>query len=168
MSDLPCKKCGSTDRYKPHPGRKIGHCRPCNHAYRLRNLEKIQEYDRNRGTNKAKIYMAKRLKEDINFRVRHNLRTRIRRAIEIGQKSGSAVFDLGCSIDELKKHLERSFYLGSNGEWMSWECYGQWHIDHIKPLSSFDLTDRTQFLQACHYTNLQPLWAKDNASKGSK
>jgi hypothetical protein len=53
---------------------------------------------------------------------------------------------------------------------MSWGNYGfrGWHIDHIIPLASFDLTDREQFLKACHHTNLQPMWAKENLSKGSK
>ena len=50
---------------------------------------------------------------------------------------------------------------------MSWENHGEWHIDHIKPLQSFDLTDRQQFLEACHYANSQPMWASDNYAKGS-
>ncbi len=80
-----------------------------------------------------------------------------------GQKVGSAVRDLGCSVDKLKKHLESRFRFG-----MTWENYGMWHIDHIRPLASFDLTDRVQFLQACHYTNLQPLWAPENLGKGAR
>jgi hypothetical protein len=63
----------------------------------------------------------------------------------------------------LRARLEVKFQQG-----MSWDNYGQWHIDHIKPLAKFDLTDRTQFLAACHYTNLQPLWAEDNLSKGAR
>lgn len=64
-----------------------------------------------------------------------------------------------------KVYLESLFQPG-----MVWENYGNdgWHIDHVRPLSSFDLLDPVQFSQACHYTNLQPLWAKDNLSKGNK
>lgn len=98
---------------------------------------------------------------DINFRLRKNLRNRINSALTRGYKSGSAVSDLGCSIDELKEHLESKFQPG-----MSWDNYGEWHIDHIEPLSGFDLSERNQLLKACHYTNLQPLWAKENISKG--
>lgn len=65
--------------------------------------------------------------------------------------------------DELRAHLEAQFQAG-----MSWDNYGEWHIDHIKPLASFDLEDTDQLKLACHYTNLQPLWAKDNLSKGAK
>jgi hypothetical protein len=50
--------------------------------------------------------------------------------------------------------------------WSNWSLKG-WHIDHIKALSKFDLTNREQLLEACHYTNLQPLWAAENMSKGS-
>jgi hypothetical protein len=51
---------------------------------------------------------------------------------------------------------------------MTWDNYGDWHLDHKKPLISFDLTDLEQFRVAAHYTNLQPLWALDNLKKGSK
>jgi len=51
---------------------------------------------------------------------------------------------------------------------MNWENHGKWHIDHRLPLKHFDLTDREQFLKAVNYTNLQPLWAFDNISKGCK
>ena len=51
---------------------------------------------------------------------------------------------------------------------MTWDNYGEWHIDHIKPISSFDLKDAKNQKLAMHYTNLQPLWAKDNISKGNK
>jgi HNH endonuclease. len=53
---------------------------------------------------------------------------------------------------------------------MSWDNYGRdgWHIDHIRPCASFDLTDPEQQRQCFHYTNLQPLWAADNIRKGAK
>ena len=106
-----------------------------------------------------------RRKNDIQYRLNFMLRKRLTTAIKNNQKSGSAVKDLGCTIEELKQYLESKFSPG-----MTWDNHGLngWHIDHIKPLVSFDLTDRKQLLEACHYTNLQPLWAKDNLSKSDK
>ena len=108
-----------------------------------------------------------RVQNDLNFRLKLLLRTRLYCAVRDGQKSGSAVRDLGCSIEHLKLHLELFWDAG-----MNWENYGhkrgQWSIDHIKPLSRFDLTDRTQFLEANHYMNLQPLWQIDNVRKGNR
>jgi len=77
-------------------------------------------------------------------------------------KSGSGVKDLGCSIKDLKIYLEGKFKQGMS--WNNWGTKG-WHIDHIRPLSSFKLSERSNLLEACHYTNLQPLWAEDNILK---
>jgi hypothetical protein len=70
---------------------------------------------------------------------------------------------LGCTANELVKYLESRFLPG-----MSWENRKLWHIDHIRPLASFDLTDVEQRHRAFHYTNLQPLWAVDNFRKGAR
>ena len=101
----------------------------------------------------------------IKGRLEANLRARLYVAIKNNYKAGSAVSDLGCTVEELRAYLGRLFSPGMT--WWNWGVYG-WHIDHVKPLASFDLTDREQFKEACHYTNLQPLWAEDNLSKGSK
>ena len=106
-----------------------------------------------------------RRRADLNFKLKVSLRDRIRKALHSDAKTGSAVRDLGCSITELKRYLESKFQDGMT--WDNWGLRG-WHIDHIVPLSSFDLTDRAQFLKACHYTNLQPLWAEENWSKSDK
>ena len=115
--------------------------------------------------------VVKRTKErvatDPNFRLARNLRSRLGVAIKREFKAGSAVRDLGCSIPELRSHLESKF---ANG--MTWENYGKgpgkWNIDHIVPMVAFDLTNRQHVVLACHYLNLQPLWFEDNMSKGDK
>lgn len=67
---------------------------------------------------------------------------------------------------EFKLYIENYFPLYSG---MSWDNYGnKWEIDHFLPLSSFDLTDRTQVQEACHYTNLQPMWVSENRRKYNK
>lgn len=110
-----------------------------------------------RAENKKKRYLY-RLKTDTQERLKHNIRQRVRMAIN-GTKSQSVTKNLGCSWNDLKTHLESLFVAG-----MTWDNYGRtgWHIDHIKPLSFFNLSDNKEFQKACHYTNLQPLWAKDN------
>lgn len=95
------------------------------------------------------------------YKIAKRLRTRLYIAIRNQQKTGSAVRDLGCSIPELIDYFIPLFQEG-----MSWENHGEWHIDHIVPLTAFDLEDREQLLKACHFTNLQPLWAIDNIRKG--
>ena len=137
-------------------------------AYREANKDRIKEKDKiYYESNKDKIfsYYKNRLKTDIQYKLRHNLRARLKLAINNNQKIGSAVKDLGCTISELKSYLESKFSSGMT--WDNWALDG-WHIDHIKPLVGFDLTDRNQLLEACHYTNLQPLWATDNLIKSDK
>jgi hypothetical protein len=104
-----------------------------------------------------------RYKTDPSYRLTRVLRSRLNMAVRNSHKAGSAVRDLGCSIVELKKHLELQFQLGMT--WDNWTNDG-WHIDHKLPLSSFDLTKEENVKIACHYTNLQPLWAADNIRKG--
>lgn len=108
-------------------------------------------------------YYKKKRKENIQFKLSQNLRGRLRKALHGNYKTGSAVSDLGCSIDKFKLWLEMHWQDG-----MSWENYGDWNIDHIKPLDSFNLSDRNELLKAVHFTNLQPLWAKDNFRKSNK
>jgi hypothetical protein len=79
-------------------------------------------------------------------------------------KHASHIKDLGCSLEELKVYLESKFQDG-----MSWENYGTvWEIDHIKPLSRYDLTDCRIQAELVHYTNLQPLLIEENRKKGNK
>lgn len=104
-------------------------------------------------------YTKNKYKNDINYKLAHNLRNRLSKVINCG----SAVDNLGCTICELKTHLETQFQTG-----MTWDNYGKWHVDHIKPLSRFNLQNMVEFNKACHYANLQPLWAKDNLIKGNK
>ena len=95
--------------------------------------------------------------------IKRKLRSRLNKAIHGNYRTGSAVRDLGCSVENLRIFIEDRFQPG-----MSWDNYGQWHIDHVKPLSKFNLTDKKELKKACHYSNLQPLWAKDNLKKSNK
>lgn len=105
---------------------------------------------------------------NINARIASRLRSLLSTALDRNQKQCSAVRDLGCTMDEFRSHLESRFYSREDGTRMSFENYGEWHLDHIKPLSSFDLSLPGEQSQAIHFTNIQPLWREDNLSKGKR
>lgn len=106
---------------------------------------------------------------DMSFRLRINLANRIGQAVRYvwGHKSARTLDLIGCTIEELRAHLERQFQPG-----MSWENYGygddRWHIDHVRPCATFDLTDPAQQRMCFHYSNLQPLWQPDNFRKNKR
>lgn len=127
--------------------------------YKLKNADSIRE--------KARHYVSRKRKTDIEWRLRDLLRKRLKNALKYKKVETSFVRDLGCSISFLKDFIESKFSAG-----MDWSNHGpksnQWQLDHIVPLFTFDLTDKDQFLKACHYTNLQPLWYKDHLIKTIK
>ena len=136
--------------------------------YHKANLEKHRAVQKvwDSKNRKSKLeYEKQKRKIDPNFKIAGSLRRRLTAALKGNNKSGSAIKDLGCSVDELRIYIESLWQPG-----MTWDNYGikGWHIDHIKPLSSFILTDKDELKQACNFRNLQPLWAEENLSKGNK
>jgi hypothetical protein len=172
-----CKKEKSLSEYHKNKNILGGHKHSCKNCrleiekvYRLNNAESIARSNkkyREKTKKERSIKSKKRFHIDIQYRLTCNLRTRLNMAIKSNQKSGSAVDDLGCSIEDLKWWLEFWF-----DEGMNWGNYGnkqgQWSIDHIRPLTSFNLAEHSQFLKANNYKNLQPLWHIDNMRKGNK
>lgn len=125
--------------------------------YRKLNREKLLKIDSD--------YRKKRRKVDPLFRLLLNLKSRTRTYLHGKTKSDSMRNLIGCSSEQLRKHIESQFKTG-----MTWENYGPvWHLDHIKPFAAFDnIADPAQQREVCHYTNLQPLFAEENLSKGAK
>ena len=126
-----------------------------NKDYYKNNKEKIKKYNN--------IYKNNKKKTDPLFKLKCNLRNRIREALKKQNyiKSKTTIDMLGCDSIIAKAHLEKQFTKG-----MSWENYGEWHIDHIIPCASAKTEE--ELIKLFHYTNLQPLWAADNMSKGKK
>ena len=110
-----------------------------------------------------------RMKNFYHSNPQYSTSKKLRERIRISLKACSAVKCarteelVGCSFSYLCKHLEGQFREG-----MSWDKPNSFHIDHIKPMSSFDLTDPQQQKAACHWTNLQPLYPEENLRKGAK
>ena len=137
-------------------------------AYNLKNKERDKkgrkERDR-RNRKKLNAYQMHRKRTDPSFKLKHQLRNRIWIALKRtgSHKSAHTMELIGCTIDELWTHLESKFK-----PWMTRENHGVWHVDHIKACAKFDLTDPVQQRQCFHWSNLQPLWAHENLSKGSR
>jgi hypothetical protein len=104
-------------------------------------------------------YQKKRKISDPSYRALRNARDRVKKMVQ-----GKICFSksLGCSFKDFKAHIEQQFHPG-----MTWENYGEWHIDHKYPLSRALNEGPDSFAKACHYTNLQPLWALDNILKSN-
>jgi len=146
--------------------------------YNLKNKEKNREYSQNWRKNNPdykKIYnqknreklweSEKKRRENFLVKLSNNVRNRVKNYLNSKNiKKNNKTFDIvGCTPEILKEYLEKQFIEG-----MNWDNYGKfgWHIDHIVPLSS--ASSEEEIFKLCHYTNLQPLWAFDNLSKGNK
>lgn len=139
---------------------------------RREQKDKVKEWNdryRKKPESKQKIRDKDKRKRKIDpeYRLKSVLRGRVYKALKGLTKVSGTIDLLGCDVGHLKSWLESRFLSG-----MSWENHsigeGKWHIDHIRPCASFDLTDPEQQKVCFHYTNLQPLWAVDNLKKGSK
>lgn len=190
-----CNKCKEKKALKLFTKNKNGKfgrrsiCKKCDKVYQakfyIKNKEKIlktnslwiqnnykkyrkyQNKQREENITHVRVYHKEYLKQkranDIGFKISHNIKVRIRQAIKNSYKSLSTMGLIGCSVDYLMYHLQEQFVKG-----MSWDNYGDWHIDHIKPCASFDFSKPEQQRKCFHYSNMQPLWAEDNQKKSWK
>jgi hypothetical protein len=177
---LTCKIKKSFTEFYKNKRQKDGFqtvCIICQKKYVLKNKERvslgIKKWVQNNREKSNKIKTKWRLKNpnyhknwldsDIKNKIAHNLRCRINVALKKKTKSKKTMELIGTSIENLWVHLEKNFKPG-----MTRENYGKWHIDHIRPCSSFDLSKPEEQSICFHYSNLNPLWAEDNLKKGNK
>lgn len=134
------------------------------YAERRKKYAKPTKEERNKY---ARAYYGNRRKTDPIYKMVAYLRSRTYLAVKLqrGKKSQKSTEFLGCSIPQLRAHLEAQFTEG-----MTWQNHGMrgWHIDHIRPCASFDLADPDSQRACFHYTNLQPLWWSDNLAKSCR
>jgi hypothetical protein len=141
--------------------------------YRKKNREKINQkirewYYKNKDRVRANQRIYERegaYRNSLHFKIKDGMRKRILEVLKRdgGKKTQRTMKLVGCTVEELKQHIEKQFKPG-----MSWEQRHLFHIDHIIPCASFDLTKLSEQKKCFHYTNLQPLWAIDNMKKGAK
>lgn len=124
--------------------------------WRALNRDKIRQYDNQRRRTNPSARMA----AICTARIRSVI------IVNTGQRKHRKTAELlGCDKNFLMRWIERQFKEG-----MSWDNYGVkgWHVDHIRPCRTFDLTDPNELMACFHYTNLQPLWWYENLAKSGK
>jgi hypothetical protein len=138
--------------------RKTDKFRESQRKSRFKNKGK---YKKNNELRREQDY--ERYHNDLNYNIVRKLRTRFYNAVRRNSKRSSILNLVGCSIEELKIYIESLFKDG-----MSWDLYfkGEIHIDHIIPIATFDMTDYEEQKKCFHWSNLQPLWGKENNLKG--
>ena len=145
------------------------------------NLQKRINYRKNKGAEKARLKRhrnpkkyraigreeARKRRQVISNRLSQNMATAIWASLKGKKNNKKWELLVGYTLRQLKNHLEKQFKKGMS--WANYSRYG-WHIDHIRPISSFRFTsyDDQQFKECWRLENLQPLWAKENLSKGSR
>ncbi len=158
-------KCRYLDKKKASKGVTVKTIKP----KKIKTLEQIEiEKQKKKESRRAYYLKTRKLKpkiliDDTFKKLKRSLRRRFKKALDGNKSGGKAVTYLGCTISDFKAYLAMLFIDG-----MSWDNYGLWHIDHIKPLCSFDLRDEDEVKKACHYSNLKPLWAEDNIRKAKE
>jgi hypothetical protein len=149
-----CKECRKP-YLKERASDNAADLRKKTRAYYKKNKAKVNKKNSERA--------RQRRKGDIEYRILCNLRRRVHAALKGNTKLKRTKELLGCSVSFARNHIESQFIKG-----MSWDNYGEWHIDHKIPCKAFDLKDPIQQRQCFHYSNLQPLWAEDNLKKSAK
>ena len=125
---------------------------------------RYQERDVVEHRKRVSVREKNKRKNDPDWHMRSVLRCRVGAALKNNYKKACSTMELvGCTIDELRTFLAAEF-----AEGMTWENYGDWHIDHIRPCASFNLEDPEEQKKCFHWTNLQPLWAADNLAKSDR
>ncbi len=126
-----------------------------------RSQRRKQEGEKIRAYFRAYVQIKK---SDPQWRIARSLRTRAYTVMKGVKKSAPMLRLMGGSFEEVRARLESQFRAS-----MTWENYGVvWHIDHIRPCASFDLTQPDQQRECFHFSNLQPLFAAENLRKAAK
>lgn len=162
---VPCQRCGVELTLNRNAATK--YCRPCylsanGEDARVRSRKKASTSEGRKALNE---WQRRKRQTDPSCRVSSHMRVLMHRALRGGKAGRSWRSFVPYSLDELMRHLERQFLPG-----MTWENKGQWHIDHVLPLSSFrfEKPEDSEFRAAWALTNLRPLWGRDNIRKNAR